>query len=92
MAEVLPPGQAVGVPATRSLDVLGFLCPVPVARTRMALKEVEPGEVLEVWADDWESLHDIPILCARLKVELLSVEEQAGALRFLIRRLQKVGR
>ena len=52
-------------PATHRLDVLGFFCPVPVAKTREALDDLEPGAVLEVLADDPETLHDMPMLIGR---------------------------
>ena len=49
----------------RRLDLLGFFCPVPVHETRKALNEMQEGELLEVHADDPETLQDIPALCVR---------------------------
>ena len=42
------------------------------------------GEVLEVLADDPETLHDMPLLTTRGHHNILSIEENAGELRFLI--------
>ena len=44
--------QGEGHGITHRLDVLGFNCPVPVAKTREALEELLAGNVLEVLADD----------------------------------------
>ena len=70
----------------RRLDLLGFFCPVPVHETRKALSEMQEGELLEVYGDDPETLHDMPTLCDRIGVELLNVEEASGEYRFLIRK------
>jgi len=43
----------------RVLDCVGLYCPEPVFRTRLALDEMEVGEVLEVTADDPAAEEDI---------------------------------
>ncbi|MAH99174.1 MAG: response regulator SirA [Euryarchaeota archaeon] len=68
----------------RRLNLLGFLCPIPVHETRRVLEGSDEGEIIEVICDDPETMHDIPALCDRLNVELRSVEEQSGEYRFLI--------
>jgi len=68
----------------RHLDLLGFLCPIPVHETRRVLKHCNDGEMIEVVCDDPETLHDIPALCDRLGVILQKVEENSGEFRFLI--------
>jgi TusA-related sulfurtransferase len=68
----------------RSLDLLGFLCPIPVHETRRVLKSCEKGDKIEVICDDPETLHDIPALCDRLGVVLESVREESGEFRFII--------
>ena len=68
----------------RRINLIGFLCPIPVHETRRALKECKDGEIIEVFCDDPETLHDIPALCDRLGVILERVEEEDGEFRFLI--------
>ena len=68
----------------RRLNLLGFLCPIPVHETRRVLEESDEGEIIEVICDDPQTLHDIPALCDRLNVELRGVNEQSGEYRFLI--------
>ena len=70
----------------RRLDLLGFFCPVPVHDARKALDEMQEGELLEVHADDPETLQDMPALCDRIGVQLLNVTEDSGEYRFLIRK------
>ena len=66
------------------LDVLGFFCPVPVAKTREALEHLNTGNILEVLADDPETLHDMPLLIGRGPHQLMDVQEHEGEIRFLI--------
>ncbi|MBT61442.1 MAG: hypothetical protein CMA63_07835 [Euryarchaeota archaeon] len=84
MVEVVPYGLGASVLPTHRLDVIGFFCPVPVSEAKKALKGMGKGQILEVWADDPETLHDMPLLTSRNSNHILSVEERAGELRFLI--------
>mgnify|MGYP001434392674 CR=1 FL=1 len=84
MVEVVSLGAKATVSPTHRLDVIGFFCPIPVAEAKKALSQMDTGEVLEVLADDPETLHDMPLLTARGEHEILSIEEKAGELRFLI--------
>jgi TusA-related sulfurtransferase len=45
--------------ATERLDVMGASCPMPVVKTKQAVDELEPGDVLEVLATDSGSMSDI---------------------------------
>ena len=67
------------------LNLLGFFCPIPINETRIALSGLSEGDTIEVICDDRETLRDIPLLCKRLNVSLLSVEEESGEFSFLIR-------
>ena len=64
---------------THRLDVLGFFCPVPVAKTRETLGVLEAGAVLEVLADDPETLHDMPLFLGRGPHHLLEVSKTTGS-------------
>ena len=66
------------------IDLIGFLCLIPVHETRRVLKQCDEGEVIEVLCDDPETLHDIPALCDIMGVILERVEEEDGEFRFLI--------
>ena len=66
------------------LNLLGFLCPIPVHETRRVLEKCEVGQVIEVICDDPETLHDLPALCDRIGANLVGVKENAGEITFLI--------
>ena len=84
MVEVVSLGNGSMVSPTHQLDVIGFFCPVPVAEAKKALSNMDVGQILELLADDPETVHDMPLLTARGKNNILSIEESAGELRFLI--------
>jgi len=69
-----------------SLDMTGYFCPEPVIRVNEAIGEIEVGEVLELLADDPSSNADIRSWTKRTGQELISIENDGGVFRFLIRR------
>ncbi|QZX99154.1 sulfurtransferase TusA family protein [Halobaculum rubrum] len=44
---------------TETLDVKGLSCPMPIVKTKGAIDDLAPGEVLEVVATDPGSVSDI---------------------------------
>lgn len=71
---------------SQSIDMTGYFCPEPVIRTGEEISAIEVGELLEVLADDPSSEPDIRSWTKRTGHELVSVEEEDGVFRFLIRR------
>jgi tRNA 2-thiouridine synthesizing protein A len=71
-----------------SLDMTGYFCPEPVIRANEAIGTVEVGEVLELLADDPSSEPDIKSWTKRTGHELISIENDGGVFRFLIRRTE----
>ncbi len=69
-----------------SIDMTGYFCPEPVIRISEAISDIEVGEVLELLADDPSSKPDIQSWTKRTGHELVSVEEDGGVFRFLVRR------
>ena len=67
------------------LDVNGLTCPLPVLRAKKALREVPPGEVLEVLATDPSAVKDFEAFCRTTKTILDSWREEDGVYIFLIR-------
>lgn len=72
----------------RVLDCLGLYCPEPVFRTRLALDEMEMGDVLEVIADDPAAEEDIKRLVRRLGHEILELEAKDEQIKFLIKKMK----
>jgi TusA-related sulfurtransferase len=70
----------------KQLDCTGLYCPEPVFRTRMALDELEPGETLEVTADDPAAYEDLKRLVERLGHEVLSLTKEGDEIQIVIRK------
>jgi tRNA 2-thiouridine synthesizing protein A len=71
----------------RTIDTTGQCCPVPMVETNRAIKQMQPGEVLEVISSDVGSRMDIPAWCRRTGNALLRAEEEGGKVyRYLIRK------
>ena len=68
------------------LDLTGLKCPLPVLRTRKALRRLSPGAVLAVLSTDPLAAIDIPHLVRSEGDALLDQERRDGAIRFTIRR------
>ena len=70
-----------------TLDMTGYFCPEPVIRVNEAIGGVEIGAVLELLADDPSSEPDMKSWTKRTGHELISIENDGGVFRFLIRRM-----
>jgi TusA-related sulfurtransferase len=73
------------VPDTR-LDCLGLYCPMPILKTREAMRALGVGQVLEMTSDDPASEADMKSWAARTGHELLEVEKRGTVFRFLVRK------
>jgi len=73
-----------GIP-DQVVDCVGLFCPNPIIQTAARLKEMAPGEILEVLADDATFPKDIPDWCAKTGYEFLGVDEEGGEFKARIR-------
>jgi len=69
-----------------SLDCRGLLCPMPIYKSAMAMKQLEPGQILEIICTDPGSLADFPAFAKQGRHELLSSQEQDEVQTFHIRK------
>jgi tRNA 2-thiouridine synthesizing protein A len=56
------------------VDALGLLCPLPIVRTKAALRRVATGALVVLWADDDAIELDLPAWCAGDGPELCAME------------------
>lgn len=70
----------------RSLDCLGLFCPMPIVKTREAMKTMAVGQVLEMVSDDPASEADMKSWARRTGNELLAVTKDGPIYRFLVRK------
>lgn len=72
--------------ADRTLDCMGLYCPMPVVKTAQTMKEMKPGQVLEVLADDIGIKTDMPAWAKKTGNEFLGLEEADGELKVYVRK------
>ncbi|HJM82135.1 MAG TPA: sulfurtransferase TusA family protein [Nitrospinota bacterium] len=72
--------------ADKILDCKGLSCPEPVLRTKMAINELEAGQILEMSATDSGSANDIAAWAKRTGNELLESSEADGVYTFTIKK------
>ena len=69
-----------------SIDTLGLYCPVPVWEAAKRIKDMLPGQVLEVLSDDEGIVDDMPTWCLRTGHQLLSITQEGETYRLLVRK------
>jgi TusA-related sulfurtransferase len=74
------------VAADRLIDARGMACPGPLMTLIGAIRQGQPGDVVEVWSTDAGSRSDIPAWVAKAKHELVSVTDGDGYTSFVVRR------
>ena len=72
--------------ADRKLDCVGLFCPMPILKTREALKAMAVGQTLEMLSDDPASEADMKSWTARTGQELLEIERNGAVFRFIVRK------
>jgi tRNA 2-thiouridine synthesizing protein A len=76
----------MSVAADRKLDCVGLFCPMPILKTRDAMKGMTVGETLEMLSDDPASEADMKSWTARTGQELLEIEKNGTVFRFIVRK------
>ena len=72
--------------ADQSIDCVGLYCPMPIVKTAQKMKELEPGQVLEVIADDKGIKTDMPAWAEKTGNEFLGIEEEGGETKVYVRK------
>jgi tRNA 2-thiouridine synthesizing protein A len=72
--------------ANDTLDCLGLYCPMPIVQTAERIKQLKPGEVLEILADDRGIEKDMPAWCKATGHEFLGTERDGDEYRVYVRR------
>lgn len=71
---------------TANLDARNLNCPLPILRTKKALKDLNAGDTLEILATDPGSVKDLQAFCTQTGNELISSDEDGGEFQFVIRK------
>jgi TusA-related sulfurtransferase len=73
--------------ANATIDCLGLYCPMPIVKTAQKFKELKPGEILEIVADDEGIKKDMPAWCQTTGNEFLGIEEEAGFYKVYVKKV-----
>jgi tRNA 2-thiouridine synthesizing protein A len=76
----------MGYMADRTIDCVGLFCPVPILKTREAIKTMTVGQVLAMTSDDPASEADMKSWTTRTGHELLEMDKHGAVFRFLVRK------
>ena len=73
--------------STTVLDTKGLNCPLPILRVKKAIKDVPPGDTLQVLATDPGAVKDFEAFCRATGQELVDWKEEAGVFTFNIKKV-----
>ena len=74
------------VTVVKTLDTSGLSCPMPVVKTKKAMKDLEIGEILEMISTDPGSIPDMEAWARQTKHDLVESHDEGNSYRFLIRK------
>jgi TusA-related sulfurtransferase len=66
------------------VDTRGLFCPMPVIKTSDALKNLDPGSIVEVVSDDPAIEFDLPAWCQSNGHAIQRVEKESGVYRYWV--------
>jgi tRNA 2-thiouridine synthesizing protein A len=76
--------MTTAIPTT--LDLKGLSCPMPIVKTAVAIKGLQPGELVEVLATDPGSVADFTAWAKATGNPLLEHTSDGGIYRFVIQK------
>jgi tRNA 2-thiouridine synthesizing protein A len=68
------------------IDCIGLFCPMPIVKVREAIRQLAPGQVLEMVADDPAAEADMKSWARRTGHELLEISKNGAVFRFLVKK------
>ena len=74
------------IQANQMLDCKGLACPMPIVKTKKAMAQLEPGQVIEVQATDKGSLADMQGWAKNTGHQYLGTVEEGAVLKHYIRK------
>ena len=72
--------------ADRQIDCTGLFCPMPIVRTREAIRRMAVGQVLEMLSDDPASDPDMRSWAHHVGHDLLQVTRSGAVYSFVVRK------
>lgn len=81
------PVTAQPIVPDKSIDCIGLFCPMPIVKTKDAMKPMAVGQVLEMLSDDPSSEPDMKSWTRRTGNEVLETTKKGAVYRFLVRKV-----
>jgi len=85
MSRMKKPGAGEPEPA-ETLNIKGMKCPAPLSWATTILRELKPGEILEILATDPEAIDNFQAFSKATGNELIGWSEEDGVYRLLLRK------
>lgn len=73
----------------KSIDCVGLFCPIPILKTREAMKSLAVAQILEILSDGLGSDPDMKSWAQRTGNELVEISRNDAVYRFLVRKVRK---
>lgn len=70
----------------KQIDCTGLFCPMPIVKTREAMRQMAVGQVLEMLSDDPASDADMKSWAQNTGQDLLDVSREGAVYRFMLRK------
>ncbi len=70
----------------KQIDCTGLFCPMPIVKTREAIGQMSPGQLLEMLSDDPGSDPDMRSWVRSTGHDLVAVSREGAVYRFLLRK------
>lgn len=67
-------------------DIVYMMCPMHLLKLEEMIKQIEPGQVLEILTDYDGALEDIPAWCKKTCNEFLGIDEEDDYYKFYIKK------
>ena len=72
-----------------TLNLKGLSCPLPIIKTAKAMKELAPGQLLEVFATDPGSVPDFKAWAQATGNPLVESSQEAGVFHFILKKKEE---
>ncbi|MFQ5795218.1 MAG: sulfurtransferase TusA family protein [Candidatus Bipolaricaulia bacterium] len=72
--------------AKHQLDIRGEICPYTLMSTKKRVAELEVGDLLELWIDNFEATETIPNWAKNAGHELVETQEDQGSWKLTLKK------
>lgn len=72
----------------RSLNLKGTPCPINFVKAKLALEDMDDGQILEIIIDEGEPIRNVPASVEAEGHRILLTEDLGGAFRLLITKVE----